>query len=334
VDVFEVDYATLGNSHFLFLGLQERLAQAAPYHRERTVSNLYDGFEHLCRSLFCRGNDLMPMLTVYCDDSGTDVDSRAAAVAGYISNVAQWALFKKEWQRVLDEFGVDQMHRAELETWNGEFKEVNGWNPKRRRAFLRKLQPIIRRRTKVAIGAAVIKKDFEEVMPQHLKEMYGGVYGWCAQCCIVQARVWCEKPQRQYSDPIDWIFEAGTIGQGQVNKMFESLYKNRSDRKAFHIGGWGFKGKNVIPLQAADVIAYEVFKQTENQIIDGGVKYGIRRSLSGLAREVDCDYLEYWDRNRLIDWIKIWEEEKAKNSEVTPSVSLFPASDNHPASPV
>lgn len=248
------------------------------------------------------------MLTVYCDDSGTDRSCRSAVVGGYISNVAQWALFNKEWKQVLYEFRVSQMHRADLETWNHEFSHENGWNPDRRKAILQKLHAIIRRRTKVAIGASVIKKDWEDVMPDHLKRKYGGVYGWCAQSCIVQARTWCEKPQRQFTDPLTWIFEAGTIGQGQVEAMFKSLHRDEATRKDFLIGSWEFHSKDDRQLQAADVLAYELFKQTENQIIDGGTSRPVRASLSGLMREADCIHPEYWDKKKLLDWLKIWKE--------------------------
>jgi hypothetical protein len=248
-------------------------------------------------------------------------------VGGYISNVAQWTIFNREWKKVLDEFGVSQMHRAALETWNEEFKQSNGWNPAKRKAFLQKLHAIIRRRTKIAIGASVIKKDWEEVMPNHLKKQYGGIYGWCAQSCIVQARVWCEKPQRQFTDPLQFIFEAGTTGEGQVAEMFRSLYKDPLTRKGFRIGGWGFQSKDVMPLQAADVLAYELFKQTENQIIDGGISRPIRASLSSLMREEDCIHPEYWDKKKLLDWLEIWKEGRVKTEEVS-SASLSSASDN------
>lgn len=267
----------------------------------------------ICLRNVCKGAALMPMLAIYCDDSGTHPDSRSAAVAGYISNVAQWVLFTKEWKRVLYQFGIDQMHRADLEALRGGFAPKYGWDSNRRKDLLERLHSIIRRRTKVAVGTSVIKQDFEEVMPDHLKEMYGGVYGWCAHCCLVYARVWCEKPQRQYGDPIEFTFEAGTTGQGQVQKMFDNLRKSPIYRKDFRIGNVSFHGKTVIPLQAADVIAYEVFKQTENQVIDGGSKHDIRRSLSALLREADFGYLDYWDRERLIDWIKHREELKQES---------------------
>src|SRR5579864_5178183 len=104
----------------------------------------------------------MAMFTVYCDDSGTHAQSRVAAVSGYISNVGQWNIFVNEWNLVLKEFKIKQMHRADLESFKGEFER---WNPTRRQALLQLLHSILKRRTKVAIGSAVITKDFEEIIP-------------------------------------------------------------------------------------------------------------------------------------------------------------------------
>jgi len=42
----------------------------------------YDSFAHLYRSLSLRKADLMSMLAIYCDDSGTDRANRVAVVAG------------------------------------------------------------------------------------------------------------------------------------------------------------------------------------------------------------------------------------------------------------
>jgi hypothetical protein len=81
------------------------------------------------------------MFTIYCDDSGTDQESRVAAVARVHWKVAQWEAFQGEWHKALGKFGVKQMHRAESESFKGEFKE---WNGTRRTKFLQRIQPIIR----------------------------------------------------------------------------------------------------------------------------------------------------------------------------------------------
>ena len=71
----------------------------------------------------------MPMLTIYCDDSGTDHGNRAAVVAGYIGQVRQWGKLEKEWKNLLRDFGVGRMRRSDLESFKGEFQD---WNEERR----------------------------------------------------------------------------------------------------------------------------------------------------------------------------------------------------------
>ena len=114
------------------------------------------------------------------------------------------------------------MHRAELESLKGEFKE---WNGTRRTKFLQSIQPIIRDHIKIPIGSAVIKKNFENIIPDELKGWFGGVYRRCAHDCLVATRRWYDA--QGYRNPVQWIFEAGTIGYGQVHAMFDHLYKNQ-----------------------------------------------------------------------------------------------------------
>lgn len=249
----------------------------------------------------------MPILTIYCDDSGTASENRVAVVAGYVGQDVQWERFQKEWKAVLKGFGVQQMHRADLEALQGEFKKTRDWNKTRRREFLQELYPIIRKRTKIPIGSAVIKEDFEAIIPEHLKAMFGGVYGWCVHECIVAVGKWCA--QRQYRHPIQWVFEAGTKGQGQVSIIFENL----AVHEKCHIRSLEFCGKNVVPLQSADVLAYEVFKQVENQIVDRGEKHPVRISMQHLIHATDHRYLKYWNKQRLTEWLGVWKQKINKN---------------------
>jgi hypothetical protein len=69
------------------------------------------------------------------------------------------------------------------------------------------------------------------------------------------------------------------------------------------IGTWSFAGKELVPLQAADTLAYEIFKQVENQVVDRGEKHLVRFSVKDLLRPHDLPYLKYWDRARLREWL-------------------------------
>jgi hypothetical protein len=247
----------------------------------------------------------MSLLTVYCDESGTDHTNRVATVCGYIGQVSEWRRFEKEWIPILRKppYRVKMMHRADLETWHGEFTAQRGWNPERRKAFLQELHPIIKARTKVAIGSAVIKEDWEDVMPNWLKRGMGGVYGWCAHECVAAVRVWCERSIHKYNHPINWVFEKGADGQSRVAAMFEELERHPKLGREFRIGSLSFACKDVVPLQAADTLAYETFKQVENQIVDRGEHRDVRFSVKDLIRPQDLPYLKYWDRARLREWL-------------------------------
>jgi hypothetical protein len=244
----------------------------------------------------------MSLLAIYCDDSGTDQNSRVAVVAGYIGQVAKWERFSNKFMRVLKRYGIRQMHRSDLENFHGEFTKERGWNEKRRIQFLQEVHHLIRTHTKIQIGSAVIKEDFDLIIPDNLKKQYGGVFGWCAQECIVAVSKWCEHSD--YKHPIQWIFEAGTIGQGQVNTMFESLFNDPLIRDQCHIRGWSFQRKELIPLQAADVLTYEVFKHVQNQIVDRG-KRPVRISMRQLMGSDSGRYMKYWDKERLQEWLDV-----------------------------
>lgn len=238
------------------------------------------------------------MVTAYFDDSGTGASDSVVVVAGYIGSVFQWQKFNMEWSWLLSQFGVSQMHRAELESFHGDFY---GWTPERRSLFVNKAQQIIKRRTYVALGCAVIKEEFETMFPDNLKRFYAGAYGFCATLCLARARRWFDKTNQK--DAIDWVFEAGTQGSGQIGHLLNALYSDVDARRDFRLRGWSFSGKDVLPLQAADVIAYEMFKHATNQLVTQP-RRNVRISFQHLVRSQDEERLEYWTNEDLEEYLK------------------------------
>jgi len=259
----------------------------------------YALYWHLSRTLFKQLNGLMGMLSAYFDDSGTDAGTRAAVVGGYVASDFQWKRFVARWTEALDQEGIKIVRRADLENFRGEFSEERGWNPSRRTDFVRKLHRIIKTCTYSAVSAAVIKDDFTTTMPGWVKELFGGVYGWCACMCVIAMRGWCTEVH--HSDPINWTFESGTEGAHEISQMFQAL-QLPDLRDHFCIGSFSFALKELKPLQAADLVAYEVFKHIENQLLDRG-KRPRRRSALDLFRRQDERYATFWDRDRMTNWL-------------------------------
>ena len=155
----------------------------------------------------------------------------------------QWQKFREGWRSLLSEFGVTTMHRTDLENYRGEFID---WTPEKRNVFVNKAQQIIKRRTYVAIGKAVIKAEFEELFPDILKRFYGGAYGFCAILYLARAKLWFDKTNLK--DPIDWVFEAGTEGSGQISHLFNAMQRNVQMRNDFKVGNRWMRGQRRYPI--------------------------------------------------------------------------------------
>jgi hypothetical protein len=258
------------------------------------VSN-YDAFTHLSQSLFKKRGDLFAMLTAYFDDSG---DGEVAVVAGYLSSVKMWEEFGDKWTKFLQKNNVNQMHRSQLESFKGEFE---GWIPDQRTEFVKAAHVIIRRYTYVPVGIAIIKKDLEAVFPPGHSAREFRFYSWCIHGCLAALGKWSKAHKKQ--DPISFVFEAGTEGRDQVDKTFASLYRNPEIRSpdACKIESWSFAGKNVLPLQAADVVAYELFKLVKNVGVDQGKRKIRYSALDLLKPPVDIGLLSWFDKRAFED---------------------------------
>jgi hypothetical protein len=101
------------------------------------------------------------MLTAFFDDSGSSLENEIAVVAGYLGITNQWADFCRRWANLLSDYKLSRLHRAELESYQGEFIH---WTGELRNEFVQKAQKIIKDCTYCGVGIALVKSDFEEVV--------------------------------------------------------------------------------------------------------------------------------------------------------------------------
>ena len=70
----------------------------------------------------------------------------------------------------------------------------------------------------------------------------------------------------------------------RCSTTYTKIKKTRDD---YRIKGWSFQDKSIVPLQAADVLAYEVFKHVTNRILDKDKNYDVRFSMKHLVQATD-----------------------------------------------
>jgi hypothetical protein len=104
---------------------------------------------------------------------------------------------------------------------------------------------------------------YEALMTGWHRERRGTPYHFCIQSCLSQTVIWAEHFHRQ--EPIAHVIEHGAGHNHEIEKGFRETFNNDGARMLFRLGSLSFETKErAIQLQAADMLAYEVWKDECN----------------------------------------------------------------------
>ena len=82
--------------------------------------------------------------------------------------------------------------------------------------------------------------------------------------------------------------------------------------------GYSMLKKDTLPLQAADIWAYESYKQMVNRIIPETPGRDVRYPYRRLYRNRHREYQTYWDGENLAELIKIYNQLEKDNQKEGP----------------
>jgi uncharacterized protein DUF3800 len=245
------------------------------------------------------------MFIIYCDASGGDPQQTVFTVGGFIAEVSQWDMFNKEWPRVLASGPRPEYHATDVE----DSERLWGWTKEHKKQFQTYAYLTVNLRANIGISTTIIKKDFDAEGIRWPKIPYGKSANYlyfCVNDIIKQVSEWALE--RDYHDPINYVFECGDLGQGEVGYAFDELPKDLDFPKERRelIGTVTFgKKRSHLPLQAADIWAYENYKQMINQhmpLKPGERKRAPRVGYANLMRKWWVKYNTYWSRRALKDF--------------------------------
>jgi hypothetical protein len=210
----------------------------------------YSWVEHFAK--ICGGLEwrkiLLSAFTCYFDASGTQHDQLALAVAGFMSTAESWLEFEGVWKARLHKSGLKYFHRKEL-------------NLKNHPGLLEDLASIIRDYAMRKFGMVVRVRELHSKVPKADYNKFDlNAYSYAGRACAAQVRMWASKEHLRSLPRL--VFAKGDAGRDQLETRlrkdgftgvaFEPA-KDEKDRKT------GFIAPGVIPLQAADLLAYELF---------------------------------------------------------------------------
>lgn len=195
------------------------------------------------------------MLRIYLDETGHTKDPNAFVVgmAGCVASLRSWDKFSSEWDETLEIFSISAFHMKDFAHFHGEFR---GWNEQKRRQLLDRLLGTIEAHVDVWVGALLPISEFMGLSVEQ-KIRLRDPYFICLQDCLHAAIIHAESIEAHESlevvvsaheefawDSYGWV--VGCAQQLPGGARLESVTTERP--------------KNVLPLQAADLLAYELTK--------------------------------------------------------------------------
>lgn len=200
------------------------------------------------------------MLSAYLDESGTHKGSRICAMGCLVASPAQWERLSRAWLKVLDAVGVPDFHATDCANGAQAFK---GWEPKDRDKLFIRLANLTVRMTAFRVWTAVVMEDYHRFFSD-LKERFP--YSLCALGCAARLRHIAVR--RGSGFVIPYVFDQGPKGK----RAFATFDRMSSKDKAhyFRMGALTKADRlQMVPLQVADLHAYEVYRYFSDQMTHG-----------------------------------------------------------------
>jgi hypothetical protein len=235
------------------------------------------------------------MLVGYFDESYTHPPSpRVYTLAGYISTDKQWVKFEREWGQVLSDAAIPFFH---MTTFEARRKEYAGWSNEKRIQILRRLHAIIKKRVFAGFAVSVVMSDYEEIMSDEVIGYFGNHHQFVTIACMQYISNWLRT--QNYKEPISYVFESGSGFDADVVRLIESIINDEKVADVYLAGSCTIENKRMLlPLQAADILAYEVTKVHAREIDNGNTR-PIRQSIRNL-RLPSFNEWYYFTKNELL----------------------------------
>lgn len=231
------------------------------------------------------------VLWAYFDESGSHQQSEVFTLAGLVSTAKRWEHFSAAWLRTLRRFGLTSpFHTQECMNRRGQFKD---WPEDRRIRLLQELARLIKAHIICGVSSSVLVRDFEEVMNAPDDEDEGTYpYVFCLQSCLEEVSARVARP----GEGIACMFERIRGVEADATKFFYYLQSSKTWEDTFRTIAFG-SAVDFVPLQAADLIAYENYKFVLQQVAHPG-ELPIRKFYR-LLDQSKVFHFGYYDRRAL-----------------------------------
>jgi len=250
----------------------------------------------------------MLSLTSFMDETGhaDDPTLHFAGMAGFVAPLGNWEVFEERWNSALKNAGLTEpFHMKEFAHSVGQFESWKG-KEELRQLFFGHLIKIIQDTQADPVGVAISVNDFNSLTPSQQSSFGGDPYYIAFQKCTrgAASSALFEAKEEQVAMVFAFQGEFGNRAEQlwyamQKSPKVEDIIKERMGSYA------SCTPKKMCQLQAADLFAYELLKEFENQIMrpTDKMRYGMRQILK-MEQAPEAPRIVLMDRIELLRTIK------------------------------
>jgi hypothetical protein len=197
----------------------------------------------------------------YFDDSGTHEQSEIAIAACYVSTESGWRRFAAEWDEVRFGEGFEYFHMAEfVAPPEHGHKPWCEWSKEKKVRVYNRLASIINQNKRVGMGCAVPKAAYDSLPAESRKSFGMEHYTFAVRICLGQVTTWRTKSYNRL--PMQFVFDwenPGSRKRSEIEALFQTMHPSWEQHLGAGKDDYSFqKKKEVKPLQAADILAWQM----------------------------------------------------------------------------
>ncbi|MBC8030852.1 MAG: DUF3800 domain-containing protein [Pyrinomonadaceae bacterium] len=213
------------------------------------------------------------MIWGYMDETGHSKDERQRfnGMAGLIAPADHWEQFERDWKRTLRKAHVPYFHMKDFEHSEKAAQSTKsknpfkGWKPADKERLFAKLLKHMQDAHAFPLGASLCMDDFRRLTPAQ-QAMFDDPYymGFCST--LAYASGFLDKVGAASTERAAIIFDNQVEFRHRALEFFEKAYNQESFIKR-RINSPNFGDmREVVPLQAADIVAYELYKEHDRRL--------------------------------------------------------------------
>jgi hypothetical protein len=252
------------------------------------------------------------MITAYFDDSGTHGDrSDIVLVAGIFGTEARLDNLDRNWKRHLDapldglKVPIRRFHAYDCYNSVGEFER---WSRTETDYFRHQLRAVIFEADVAAYGMAVARKDWDNLIAGHLRSVLGDSERFSINQCFVKSLAWAQA--NTFDPHMSYVFDnRPSPVQRYVGAVCDAFSRHLQPPPTL-IGHSFLSSMKIRPLQAADLVAWELYRYA-NDILKNGIQTPAPKEILHLKANMifDAQIATYENILRLRDhWTAIYKD--------------------------